>query len=128
MLRFRASAAIAVALIAVWAAVALFVFLDTDDAPPASCTAALAEIETVRERSGQEALDLFERFRETYPPGEESTARRIIAIYDEHDDVMRRAIGVCPARTVEAIRSDIDRMAQARSDILRACSAAHWNC
>ncbi len=128
LLSFRTSLAITAAVVSVFVAVLLLVVLDGDNRPPGTCAEAMAEIESANAELQHEAQALMSGFVDSYPPGDEEMARRIIAIYDMQSDVMRRAIGVCPASTVEAVSSEIERIARARSDMAHACSAAHWAC
>lgn len=127
-LSFRTSLSTAVALVAVFLAFVMVVAFDGDNRPPGSCTEAIAEIGAANAEIRHEAQTLVSAFVNSYPPGDEAKARRIIAIYDTQSNVMRRAIGVCPASTAEAVSSEIEHIARARNDMVRACSAAHWTC
>ena len=126
-MRFRVSLAVAGVLAAIFG-VFTFIVGGGDRALPDSCPEALAVTAESSDRLDQEAREHIDEFLASYPPGEVSVARRLVEIYDEHEAVLRRAIGVCPGGTVTEVREVLDMIVQARSDMLRACTASHWEC
>lgn len=126
--RFRTSLAIAAGLVAIFGCFALFFVVGDDRSLPDSCPEALAATRASSDRLDQEARALIDEFLASYPPGEESVARRLVEIYDEHEIILRQTVGVCPGRTVTEVKDLLETIVQARSDMLRACTASHWEC
>lgn len=125
-LSFRASAALVCAAVAAVAIVAVLSL--RGEQLPSSCVEALADVNSSADFYDAEAQRLIADFLSQHPPGSESAARDLIGVYDAHDAVMRRAIGVCPSGTVSAIRANLDRIAIARRDMIRTCDVEQWSC
>lgn len=122
----RASIAVIGVIVVAFTFVAVLTF--RGEQLPGSCVEALADVNASADFYDAEAQRLISDFLSEHPPGSESAARDLIAVYDAHDEVMRRAIGVCPGGTVTAIRANLDRTADARRDMMRTCAVEQWSC
>lgn len=125
-LTVRACIAFAFVLIVAFGIVAALSFRGEE--LPSSCEEALAEVDASANFYDAKAQRLIAEFLSKHPPGSETAARELIEVYDAHDEVMRRAIGVCPGGTVSAIRASLNRIADARRDMLHTCAVEQWSC
>lgn len=122
----RAGIALVCILVVAFAFVAVLSF--RGEQLPGSCVEALADVDASADFYDAEAQRLISDFLSKHPPGSELAARGLINVYDAHDEVMRRAIGVCPSGTVSAIQANLDRTADARRDMMRTCAVEQWSC